>query len=60
MESNGERDFIHCSQRTAELLIRAGKKHWITARDDKIVAKGKSSGSSISAAWFAIVSSMVL
>jgi hypothetical protein len=43
MESNGERDFIHCSQRTAELLIRAGKKHWITARDDKIVAKGKRS-----------------
>jgi hypothetical protein len=49
MESNGERNFIHCSQRTAELLIRAGKKHWITAREDKIEAKGKSS--TVAALW---------
>lgn len=41
MESNGERDRIHMSADTAKLLADAGKGHWISARKDKIVAKGK-------------------
>ena len=41
MESNGSKGRIHCSQSTADELINAGKAHWITAREDKIVAKGK-------------------
>ena len=41
MESNGEPDRIHLSGDTAKLLTSAGKGHWISARKDKIVAKGK-------------------
>ena len=41
MESNGQREKIHVSQQTADLLIEAGKHHWVTPREDKIVAKGK-------------------
>lgn len=41
MESNGKPGMIHLSQETADLLIAAGKSHWITPRQDKIVAKGK-------------------
>jgi Adenylate and Guanylate cyclase catalytic domain len=41
MESNGRKDRIHLSQETAELLIAAGKNSWVTAREDKIIAKGK-------------------
>ena len=41
MESTGTRDCIQVSQDTADLLIAAGKKSWITPRSDIIVAKGK-------------------
>jgi class 3 adenylate cyclase len=41
IETTGERDKIHISQEHAELLISAGKEHWIQQREDKVVAKGK-------------------
>lgn len=41
MESNGMRNKIHISQETADLLVGAGKGHWITPRAEKITAKGK-------------------
>jgi len=41
MESNGERNRIHISMETAELLRLGGKNHWCVQREDKIVAKGK-------------------
>jgi class 3 adenylate cyclase len=41
MESNGQRDRIHMSEETAQLLSAAGKGHWIVPREDRIVAKGK-------------------
>jgi len=41
MESNGVRNRIQVSQSTADLLIAAGKQHWVTAREDLVEAKGK-------------------
>ena len=41
IESNGQRNRIHISQETADLLCASGKSHWVQAREDKIVAKGK-------------------
>jgi class 3 adenylate cyclase len=41
MESTGQRDKIHISQETADLLIGAGKGHWVTPRAEKVIAKGK-------------------
>eukprot|EP00977_Amphora_coffeiformis_P011778 scaffold2872_cov193-Amphora_coffeaeformis.AAC.1 len=41
MESNGKPNKIHLSQETADLLVDAGKAHWIKTREDKIVVKGK-------------------
>ena len=41
MESTGERNKIQVSQKTAELLIAAGKGEWIKPRDSLVVAKGK-------------------
>jgi hypothetical protein len=41
MEQNGQKDKIHLSRETADLLIGAGKGKWIVPREDKIVAKGK-------------------
>jgi class 3 adenylate cyclase len=41
MESNGKPEKIHISKETADLLIQAGKQSWVTAREDKVVAKGK-------------------
>ncbi len=35
MESNGIRNFIQ------DLLIVAGKEHWVTPRDELVEAKGK-------------------
>lgn len=32
---------IHVSESTANLLMKVGKQSWLTARPDKIVAKGK-------------------
>ena len=43
VESTGERGKIHLSEETADLIIDAGKQHWITARRDKVNAKGKGS-----------------
>jgi class 3 adenylate cyclase len=41
MESNGMAGRIHVSEETAEELRRHGKSHWLTEREDRIVAKGK-------------------
>jgi hypothetical protein len=41
MESNGERNRIHVSQSTADLLIADGLQHWLTPRNDLVNAKGK-------------------
>lgn len=41
MESNGAREKIHISEDTADLIKAARKDHWLTAREDKIHAKGK-------------------
>jgi class 3 adenylate cyclase len=41
MESNGVPNRIHVSQETADELGTKGKAHWVTPREDKIVAKGK-------------------
>jgi Adenylate and Guanylate cyclase catalytic domain len=41
MESTGVRDKIHVSQQTADLLIAAGKTHWVTPRQDQVNVKGK-------------------
>jgi hypothetical protein len=41
MESNGLRGKVQVSQETATLLVNADKEHWLTPREDKIVAKGK-------------------
>ena len=39
MESNGQKGRIQVSQSTADLLIAAGKQHWVEPREDKIQAK---------------------
>ena len=41
METNGAPHKIHISSDTADLLIEAGKEHWIKAREDLVKAKGK-------------------
>jgi 3'5'-cyclic nucleotide phosphodiesterase len=41
MESNGERNRIQVSQKTADLIVQGGKGHWLIARSDKVHAKGK-------------------
>jgi len=41
IEGKGEKNRIHCSQTTADLIIKAGKEHWIKPREDLIEAKGK-------------------
>jgi class 3 adenylate cyclase len=41
MESNGVKGRIHCSQVTAEELIRAGKSYWLKQREGGIQARGK-------------------
>jgi hypothetical protein len=41
MESTGFRGRIHISQTTADLIIAAGKAHWIKPREDQVQAKGK-------------------
>jgi hypothetical protein len=40
IESTGTRNRVHLSKETADLLIAAGKKHWINPREENIVAKG--------------------
>eukprot|EP00977_Amphora_coffeiformis_P015123 scaffold4420_cov187-Amphora_coffeaeformis.AAC.18 len=41
MESTGAPNKIQMSQETADLLIAAGKTQWLTARKEKVIAKGK-------------------
>jgi hypothetical protein len=41
MESTGQRGKIQVSQDTADLLVAAGKTAWISAREERVVAKGK-------------------
>ena len=41
MESTGEANKIHISEETANLLIKAGKQHWVTPREQSVAAKGK-------------------
>ena len=41
MESTSERGKIQVSQETADLLMAAGKSHWLKPREDLVVAKGK-------------------
>jgi Adenylate and Guanylate cyclase catalytic domain len=43
MESNGIRDKVQLSQSTADILMTAGKGHWIKPREELIEAKGKGS-----------------
>lgn len=40
MEATSEPDRIHLSEKTAELLLEAGKKKWVKARKEKILVKG--------------------
>lgn len=39
MESTGQRDMVQISRATADLLEQAGKGHWLTPREDVVVAK---------------------
>jgi hypothetical protein len=41
MESNGKPGMIQCSQKTADLLARAGKGSWVAKREEMVQAKGK-------------------
>jgi len=41
MESTGQRGFVQVSESTANLLIEAGKGHWLTPREDLVAVKGK-------------------
>lgn len=41
IEGSGERNRIHISSETADLLTKAGKGHWLTKRQDKVQTKGK-------------------
>ena len=41
MESNGVPNKIHCSQETAQELIKHGYEKWLERREDTVVAKGK-------------------
>jgi 3'5'-cyclic nucleotide phosphodiesterase/Adenylate and Guanylate cyclase catalytic domain len=41
METSGKPGRIHASQKTADLLIKAGKERWVTKREDIISVKGK-------------------
>jgi hypothetical protein len=40
MESTGERNRVQVSQATADLLVMAGKQHWIQPREGLVDAKG--------------------
>jgi hypothetical protein len=41
MESTGAPGRIHLSQEVVDLLLDAGKSHWVITREDKVHAKGK-------------------
>lgn len=42
IESTGQKNRVHVSKETAEILKKAGKTAWLTPREDKVMAKGKS------------------
>lgn len=42
IESTGQKNRVHVSKETAEILKQAGKTAWLTPREDKVIAKGKS------------------
>jgi class 3 adenylate cyclase len=44
MEHNSVENRIQCSEATAELLISAGKEHWVRPREGLVQAKGKGKG----------------
>ncbi|KAL3938864.1 MAG: hypothetical protein SGBAC_006303 [Bacillariaceae sp.] len=41
IEGTGQRNKVHLSSETAQLLINAGKKSWVRKREDVVTAKGK-------------------
>ena len=41
IETTGQKNRIHLSKETADLLVAAGKGHWIQARQELVTAKGK-------------------
>ena len=41
MESTGEKNRVQVSEFTADLLVQAGKAHWLIPREDLVEAKGK-------------------
>jgi 3'5'-cyclic nucleotide phosphodiesterase/Adenylate and Guanylate cyclase catalytic domain len=41
IESTGERNKIHMSRETAEILMARGKAHWCRKREESVSAKGK-------------------
>ena len=41
MQSTGLVNQIQVSEETAKLITNAGKEHWLMAREDQVVAKGK-------------------
>lgn len=41
LESTGIPGMTHASKATADLLIKAGKRHWLTPRKELVQAKGK-------------------
>jgi hypothetical protein len=41
LQSLGERNKIQVSQSTADLLVAAGKSHWLKSRHGGVTAKGK-------------------
>lgn len=43
MESSGLANRIHCSEKTATLLVDSGKEHWVKRRDETVHLKGKGS-----------------
>ena len=41
IETTGQKNRIHISEETANLLIKVGKDKWVQEREDKVQAKGK-------------------
>jgi len=41
IETTGAKNKIHVSQETADLIMAAGKSHWVRPREEKVFAKGK-------------------
>jgi 3'5'-cyclic nucleotide phosphodiesterase len=41
MEGNSQPGRILCSEKTNDLIVAAGKEHWMSRRQDLVVAKGK-------------------